>query len=403
MFLPEIEDTVVQDKQLEEIKSWFPKSEEFDEISTTNIYTTTGWVHNFQLDLILSYAIVKGASDVHIEASQPIAFTILGDIYFQNLLPVPDGQTLDTFVIDQYMSSEESSIFVVNLEYDKNYTIKRGKFQGKRCRLNVGKSAGHCMMTLRLISDDIPSMQSLGITDDLYKLFLAPSGVTLVCGSTGSGKSTTLASVVREIQLTKRKKIITAEKPVEYIYPHDGKSLIVQRDIPSDCKSFMNGLTSAMRSAIDFILIGEVRNKEEVEELLRASETGHMALSTIHTNNNKATLDRILSLFPGDESKRICDTLATHLRAIINQVLVKSKDGKSRFAIREVLRVDFSMRHLIREGNFEEIRKLQEESKSTMEHMLLAAYREDKITLEEAREKAPDITYFDYLYKESGL
>lgn len=374
----------------------------FNEYRYGEDWKDSGWVNTFHLDKTLSYAIQEGASDIHIEVDKYICFTILGDIE-----PRPQFGTLDEDTLYDLVrcmiSHELMGVFVRNLECDTSYKMRFGPYKGSRFRVNIGKSFGANMLTFRVISDEIPSLNSLGIDSEFSNLFNNSTGVVLVCGATGSGKTTSLASIMRNIQLTKKKKIITVEKPVEFIYPPDGKSLIVQRNIPEDCLSFGDGLTSAMRSAPNIIMIGEVRNKEEVDELLRASETGHLSVSTIHTSNNITTLNRIRSLYEGNEQKRIMSTLGDNLRGIINQTLVKSLDGKSRFAVREILKVDFKIRKLIQEDKLSEIRKLQEETKSTMEHKLLECYEMDKCSLEEARDKSPDVSYFDYLYEHEEI
>jgi twitching motility protein PilT len=208
-----------------------------------------------------------------------------------------------------------------------------------------------------------------------------------------------MASILRDIQLTRNKKIITIEKPIEAIYPPDGKSMVIQRAVPEDCLTFENGLTGAMRQNPDYILIGEVRNHTEVSEFLRAAETGHLAMSTIHTVNNVTTLNRIRALFQGEEQKRILATLGDVLRGIVNQALVKTKDGKKRFAVREILTIDYKIRKLIAEDRLDEIRAYQEENHLTMEHKLCEAFLSGKCYLKEARSKAPDQIYFDYVLK----
>lgn len=237
---------------------------------------------------------------------------------------------------------------------------------------------------------------------DYYCIAVNSPTKTFLCTSSYivTHNTTTLASIIRDIQLNEKKKIITVEKPIEFVYPNDGQSLVVQRDVPTDCLSFGNGLTSAMRSAPNIILIGEARNRLEIDEVLRASETGHLAVTTIHTSNNITTLNRIRSLYTGEEQKRILSSLGDNLRGIINQTLVKSKDGNSRFALREVLKVDFNIRKLIQDDRLTEIRKMQESNRSTMEHLLLQAVLQQKCSLNDARDKAPDQSYFDYLYKQ---
>ena len=212
-----------------------------------------------------------------------------------------------------------------------------------------------------------------------------------------------MASILREIQLTENKKIITIEKPIEALFPSDGKSLVVQRAIPEDCLSFDAGLTSAMRQNPDYILIGEIRNKEEVNEFLRAAETGHLAMSTIHTVNNVSTLNRIRSLFNGDEQRRVLATLGDVLRGIVNQVLVKTPDGKGRFAVREYITIDYTIRKLIADDNFAEIRRIQESKGATMEQKLAKTVLEGRCTYEEAVSKAPDRLYFEEVYHKMNM
>lgn len=372
------------------------------DFSYVNDWMASGWIGNINLDLIISYAIRQGASDIHIIGGQEICFTILGDIVKQPQFSIPDEDEMADLV-SEMLTHLAMSNYVVELEYDTAYTVRFGPYTGRRLRVNIGKSFELNQLTLRVINDKIPELDELGITSDLTNWFGNTSGVILICGSTGSGKSTTLASIIRDIQLKKKLKIITIEKPIEYIYPKDGSSLIVQRAIPEDCRSFNNGLTSAMRSAPDIILIGEVRDKIEIDNLLRAAETGHLSLSTMHTSNSVTTLNRIRSQYEGSEQKRILSTLGDNLRGIMNQVLVKSKDGKSRFAVREMLPIDYKLRRLIANDEILKVREWQEENELTMEHELVKVYMEDLCTFNEAMSKAPDQIYFKEIAKSKGI
>lgn len=365
-----------------------------NEYNYINDWVNSGWTGQLNLDLVLSKAIEDKASDIHIVGNQEIAFTILGDIVKQPRFGIPDEDTMHDVILGM-LSHEANGVFVKDLEYDFSYKIRFGPYKDRRFRVNIGKSFGYNLATFRTINDKIPALEDLGLEKNVTDLFDSSTGVVLFAGATGSGKSTSLASIIRNIQLTKKLKIITVEKPIEYVYPYDGQSYIVQRSIPEDCLDFGFGLTSAMRSAPNIILIGEVRDRHEVDELLRAAETGHLSISTIHASNNVTTLNRIRSLFTGEEQRRILSTLGDTLRGIVNQVLVKTADGKSRLAIREVLKVDFRVRKLIASDNLAEIRRLQEEREETMEHLLLKAVLEGVVKLEDARDKAPDPTYFD--------
>lgn len=388
----------IDDKILEDEFAECPSTE----LSYVDDWVATGWVGNINLDLIISYAIEKRASDIHIIGGQEVCFTILGEIVKQPQFPIPDEDEM-TDLASGMLTNLAMSDYVVELEYDTSYTVRFGPYKGRRLRVNIGKSFELNQMTLRVINDSIPSLSDLGITSELTSWFENTSGVILICGSTGSGKSTTLASIIRNIQLRKALKIITIEKPIEYIYPKDGKSLIVQRAIPEDCRSFNNGLTSAMRSAPDIMLIGEVRDKDEIDNLLRAAETGHLSLSTMHTSNAVTTLNRIRSQYEGSEQKRILSTLGDNLRGIMNQVLVKSKDGKSRFAVREMLPIDYKLRRLITNDELLKLREWQEENEITMEHELAKVYMDDLCTFNEAKSKAPDQIYFKEILKSKGV
>ena len=586
------------------IENDFPPSPSANEFGNQiNDWTNTGWIGMFHLDMVLSYAIEAGASDIHLNADKPVAFTVLGNIVKQHEFPIPDSILMEDLV-KGILSHQAMGVFVRDLDYDASYVIKRGRYKGRRFRVSVYKNYGSDGIVFRTITDEIPTPDQLNIEEEVKSWFYQSSGAILVCGPTGSGKalhidtlvptptgmkkvseikigdkiydkdknltevldihqasrkdklykitlengevfkasgphewvvhnnkgllssvttdeifnkfeyeyfipklnfpvrlyngytveerkellysmtgnseleiikldeytdeiielanslgyytyyeneklvinktkskrltrivkiekikdnykdyfcfevdseshtyligntftithnSTTMASILREIQLTQEKKIITIEKPIEAIFPDDGKALVVQRAIPEDCVDFEFGLTGAMRQNPDYILIGEVRNQTEVSEFLRAAETGHLAMSTIHTVNNVTTLNRIRSLFSGEEQRRILATLGDVLRGIVNQQLVMRKDGTGRFAVREALTIDYKIRRLIAEDNFQAIRDFQEANGKTMEQQLAKAVLADKCTLEEARSKAPDQIYFDHVFEE---
>lgn len=214
--------------------------------------------------------------------------------------------------------------------------------------------------------------------------------------------STTLASMLQEIQFTRAQKIITLERPIEYVFGTEGEALITQREVGRDARSFANALTSAMRQAPDIIMVGEVRNRLEVNELLRAAETGHLAISTMHTNSAATTINRIKSLYEGDDQLRILASLSDVSRGFANQVLLPTLDGKSRFAVREVLTVDEEVAALIAEGDVKGIRDYQEARNATMEHALAEAALSQQCTYEAAKAQAPNPRLFDKIVQESS-
>jgi twitching motility protein len=361
-----------------------------------NDYSLSGWIGNFNLDLVLSYGLVIGASDTHIIPDHDIAYSVLGDIVKCKDFPAVNGEITEMLVVS-ILTHENRGYYARDFEYDGSYIIQRGPFKGRRFRVNMGRTFGFTQMTFRAINDKILTLEEADVDSELRGYFDNGAGVILVCGATGSGKTSTLAAIIQDILMTSRKKIVTIEKPIEYIFSDDGLGTIVQRDVPNDSRSFGSGLTSSMRSALNIIMIGEVRNRDEVDELLRASETGHLAVSTIHTVNNVVTLNRIRNLYEGNEQLRVLSTLGDNLRCIINQVLVKNKEGTKRFPVREILPITYEIRKLIQEDKIGEVRKMQEDNQETMEHKLIALYRNDLITYEEARSHAPDQSYFDYL------
>ena len=216
--------------------------------------------------------------------------------------------------------------------------------------------------------------------------------------------STTLASLIREIQLRYPKKVITVEKPVEYVYGVTGRAVVHQREVGRDTKSFGAGLDSAMRQHPDVILIGEVRNKEEAEALLYASDTGHLAFSTMHTNSAADTLNRIKRMFSGDEQIRVLGDLSESARGFVNQLLVPAPDGKSRFAVREVLDIeDEDVKDLIRHGNVRGLRDYQMEHEITMEHELLKAVLDGSATPRDAYNASPNRPRMTDLFKKHNI
>lgn len=379
---------------------WSPSPPRSTEKEVLNEWITSGWIGNLHVDQVLTEAIITGASDVHIAANLKTSMTRNGDIIRYDGYSIPDEETMHVLVHDGILNHQQQQAFNKNYEYEGAYTLMYGPFAGRRTRLTIGKTFGKYFMVFRIISEHIPTLEELEIEEEIVNWTHYPNGLFLLCGPTGSGKSTTLASVIRNLQLTTQKKIISVEKPIEYIYPDDAPSLVVQRDVGEDTRGFYEGLTSAMRQSPNVILLGEVRNTEEVTELLRAAETGHLAISTMHTNSVATTINRIQNLFTGNEQKRIMSTLADTMRGIGNQVLVKTKDGNGRFAVRELLTINDEIKKLIIEGDIRGIREHQIRNQATMEHKLAQAFKEGKCNYEDALSQTSDPMLFNKLINE---
>ena len=358
--------------------------------------------HQLDIDAIITKAIDMGASDIDVIPNDEVTFTVLGEV-----MRIPQfGVITNRQVANSYRditSSQAQDDFLRFPEMDTSYEVRRGKHQGRRLRLSVGKTFDNHFMVFRVISNHIPSPQEIGMDARLLRWSTLPNGLVMVNGKTGAGKSTTLASIIREIQLNRSDKIITVEKPVEYVYGIAGRSSVTQREVGRDTKSFAAALDSAMRQHPDVLLIGEVRNQEEVSALLYAAETGHLAFSTMHTNSAPHTLNRIKRLFSGEEQVRILGDLSEVARGFSNQLLVKSLDGKSRSSVNEVLEVDDTVKNLILNGDVRGIVNYQEELGITMEHELVKAVIEGRCSVEEARKVSSFRPRLDKILEENDL
>lgn len=356
-------------------------------------------LRGFRIDDVIARAIEVGASDIHISPDDQVAFTVLDEIIrVQEFgMVVPNvTRRLQLDIISHVLEQD----FVQEMELDTSYVVRTGPAKGRRLRLSIGKSFGNIYMVLRVISDQIPTPEQLGITGALLEWTKLPKGLVMMNGSTGTGKSTTLASLLRQAQMTRRQKIITIEKPIEYVFGTVGLALVTQREVGKDSRAFYSSLTSALRQAPHIIMIGEVRNREEVDTLLSAAETGHLAISTMHTNSAPETINRIKSLYQGEDQRRVLGTLSEVTRGLANQVLVKTKDRKSQFAVRELLNVNDEVANLILEGDVQGLKAYQTKEKITMDHELVRVALQDRCTIEEARGKSDNPLRFDRILKQ---
>ena len=283
-----------------------------------------------------------GASDVHIAANVPVKFRI-------------DGQLTNLF--DDITTPEECEEYARELagkEYDDIRYIGEWdgsvSVAGERIRINLFRSKTNISASLRILANRIPKLSKLGLPPVVNQFSTWQKGIILVTGETGSGKSTTMASILNEINHTRRQHIITLEDPIEYVYDPD-QCLINQREIGTDTRSYADGLKAILREDPDIILIGEMRDAETMEIAMTAAETGHLVFGTLHTNSAADSVDRIVGTFPADRQPQIRLQLSTTLRAVLSQQLLVRKGGKGRVCACEVMIVNAAIRNLIREGN----------------------------------------------------
>ena len=270
-----------------------------------------------------------------------------------------------------------------------------GTYAGNRCRVHIFKQQGIPSIALRILSDTIPELDSLGLPPAVMDLTKLHKGIVLVTGETGSGKSTTLAALLNCINHTRYDHIVTLEDPVEYIYTPD-KCAINQREVGKDTKSFASGLRASLREDPNVILIGEMRDMETIETAITAAETGHLVFGTLHTGSASDSIDRIVQVFPEGAQQQIRMQLSMTLVAVLTQQLVPKKGGGRALAA-ELMVVTDAIRNLIRTGNTPQIANAVATSAAiggqTMDQALVKLVRSNLITKEDALHYAKDEAY----------
>ncbi len=268
------------------------------------------------------------------------------------------------------MSEKQRSAYERDFELD--FSISFG--ENMRFRVNAFNTLNGPAAVFRTIPTRILSLDELGTPDILKKLTQLHKGLILVTGPTGSGKSTTMAAMINHINAHSAKHILTIEDPVEFVH-HSKKSLVNQREVGPNTKSFAAALKSALREDPDVILVGELRDRETIQLAITAAETGHLVMGTLHTNSAPKTIDRIIDVFPGEDKEMVRAMLSVSLEAVITQALVKRADGKGRIAVHEILLGTGAIRNLIRENKVPQISSMMQiGSKVGMKTMRDSAY-----------------------------
>ena len=259
-----------------------------------------------------------------------------------------------------------------------------------RFRVNVFHQRGNVSMVLRYITAELPTLDELGMPEQMKELVMLRRGLILMVGATGSGKSTTLAAMINYRNEKTSSHIITVEDPIEFLHPNK-QSIVNQREVGLDTKSYHRALKSAMRAAPDVLQIGEIRDQESMQSALDMAGTGHLVLGTLHSNNAPETLDRIINMFPTEQHNQIFMDLAHYLRAILSQRLVRARTGK-RVAAVELMINTPHIKDLILKGEIAEVkdalRDSGEKGMQNFDEALLALYKNGTITLEEAMSHA---------------
>ena len=296
-----------------------------------------------QLEKILTAAFKKGASDIHMAWGSGPIFRINGVLQTQGKARLEDHH-LDTFV-KSIATEKQYKEYIDNKELDFSTQIDGVS----RFRVNAFYQMNHMALVFRIIPNDIPSMPDLHLPPVLSTILDKRQGLILVTGPTGSGKSTTLASMLDFMNHNMNRHIITLEDPIEYV--HESKECLVdQREVGVDTLTFMNGLRASLRQDPDVILVGELRDLETISTAVSAAETGHLVFGTLHTNSAVSTIDRMIDMFPPEQHTQIRVQIASTLQAVIAQQLLPLKDGSGRRAATEVLLTNGAVKNQIRSG-----------------------------------------------------
>ena len=300
--------------------------------------------HLTHVDHYLTVGKESGASDIHLSVNSPPIWRRYGllEPIWQQAEPLHPAQTEQ--LAAGFLTPEQLQQLASRGDVDFAYATSIGRFRASVVRQRTG-----CNIVFRIISDTVRSMDELGLPEQLKLLTQFHNGLVLVTGSVGSGKSTTLAALVDEINRNRQDHIITLEDPIEYIIPSRGCH-VTQREVHTHTKSFANALRGALREDPDVIMVGEMRDLETISLAITASETGHLVLGTLHTSNAARTLDRLLDVFPTDQRDQICIMVSESLRGIVSQQLIPRADGSGRALAIEILTNTPAVGNVIREA-----------------------------------------------------
>jgi twitching motility protein PilT len=292
---------------------------------------------------ILQLSIKHSASDIHLTVGLPPIFRINKELVYVGTEPLTPEDISE--MMYSIMTDKQKEIFKEKFEFDFSYGLKGLA----RFRVNIFMQRGSVAAAFRRIPFDVPPLDSLGVPQIAHSIIEQERGFVLVTGPTGHGKSTTLASMIDEINSKFSKHIVTIEDPIEYLFRHK-KSVVVQRELGTDTLSFPSALRAVLREDPDVILVGEMRDLDTISTALTAAETGHLVFATLHTNSAAQSIDRIVDVFPPYQQEQVKMQLSSVLLAILSQQLIQNKDKNGLVLSTEVLLATPAVRNLIREG-----------------------------------------------------
>lgn len=340
------------------------------------------------IDELLELVVEAKGSDLHMAVGIPPTYRVDGDLLVGNYTKFT-AQILQRMSYD-ILTDEQIQRFENTLELDFSYQLGKSS----RFRVNLFRDRGSVAAAFRTIPYVIPTMEELGLPEICRELTKKNRGLILVTGPTGSGKSTTLASMLGEINRNYRRHIITVEDPIEYLHTHQS-CIINQRELGQDTRSFPNALRAALREDPDILLVGEMRDLETMDLAIHAAETGHLVFATVHTSSAAQTVDRIVDVFPVEQQEQIRVMLSNNLVAVLTQQLLPKASGRGRICAQEIMIASPAIRNLIREAKAHQINSIIQTSAhlgmKTMDQCLRDLYNQNIIGYQIALERAMNV------------
>lgn len=337
---------------------------------------------------LLRRALTRGASDLHLKSGGVPVLRIDGELFPQDDMPEMTPQDMKG-LFEEVTTEEQRTLFADELETDFAYQSSGiGRF-----RINVYLQGGEISLACRPVRTQIPAIEELGLPEVCKDMVLKRSGLVLVTGPTGCGKSTTLAAMINYLNHREKRKVITIEDPVEFIH-QDKKCIFSQRELGRDTRSFASALKHVIRQDPDVILVGEMRDLETMATALTAAETGHLVLTTLHTSGASQAIDRFIDIFPSHQQQQVRIQLSTVIEGVLHQILVPGSNGSGRVAAVEVMVATAAIRNLVREGKTYQMGSViqagSQYGMTTLNQSLLALCRSGTISKEIALARSVD-------------